>query len=77
MNGREQSLFGTEFEVKLRNELTQKAIAKECANWIRRKSIFSKFNKTGENMRGFVTVDNRKDKVDMLAKWFYDSGYRL
>ena len=28
---RENSLYGTEFEVKLRNELTQKAIAKECA----------------------------------------------
>ena len=32
---RERSLYGTEFEVKLRNELTQKAIAKECADWIR------------------------------------------
>ena len=31
---RERSLYGTEFEVKLRNELTQKAIAKECAEWI-------------------------------------------
>lgn len=34
---REHSLYGTEFEVKLRNELTQNAIAKECADWIRRK----------------------------------------
>ena len=33
---RERSLYGTEFEVKLRNELTQKAVAKECADWIRR-----------------------------------------
>lgn len=29
---RERSLYGTEFEVKLRNELTQKAIARECAD---------------------------------------------
>lgn len=36
---RERSLYGTEFEVKLRNELTQKAIAKECAEWIRQKVI--------------------------------------
>ena len=28
---RERSLYGTEFEIKLRNELTQKAIAKECS----------------------------------------------
>ena len=28
---RERTLYGSEFEVKLRNELTQKAIARECA----------------------------------------------
>ena len=32
---RERSLYGTEFEIKLRNEMTQKAIAKECADWIK------------------------------------------
>ena len=37
---RERSLYGTEFELKLRNELTQKAIAKECADWIRSKATF-------------------------------------
>ena len=37
---RERSLYGTEFEVKLRNELTQKAIAKECAEWIKQKVTF-------------------------------------
>ncbi|MCL1806780.1 MAG: SNF2-related protein [Oscillospiraceae bacterium] len=37
---RERSLYGTEFEVKLRNELTQKAIARECAEWIRKKVSF-------------------------------------
>lgn len=37
---RERSLYGTEFEVKLRNELTQKAIARECAEWIRKKAHF-------------------------------------
>lgn len=53
---RERSLYGTEFEVKLRNELTQKAIAKECADWIRRKAVF-KSNVTSEQMIGFMTVD--------------------
>ena len=53
---RECSLYGTEFEVKLRNELTQKAIAKECADWIRRKVVF-KSNVTQEQMMGFMTVD--------------------
>ena len=52
---RENSLYGTEFEVKLRNELTQRAIAKECANWIKAKAKF-KSNTTGEHMGGFMTV---------------------
>ena len=49
--GRERSLYGTEFEVKLRNEMTQKAIAKECADWIRGKATF-RSNTSGENMQG-------------------------
>ena len=52
---RESSLYGTEFEIKLRNEMTQKAIAKECADWIRRKATF-KSNTTNEIMGGFMTV---------------------
>ncbi|MCI7497788.1 MAG: SNF2-related protein, partial [Oscillospiraceae bacterium] len=55
---RERSLYGTEFEVKLRNELTQKAIAKECAEWIRQKVTF-KSNITNENMMGFINVDDK------------------
>ena len=59
---RENSLYGTEFEIKLRNEMTQKAIAKECADWIKRKVTF-KSNTTGENMLGFVTVENKQNQV--------------
>ena len=59
---RESSLYGTEFELKLRNEMTQKAIAKECADWIRRKATF-KSNTTGENMGGFVTVENTQQQI--------------
>ncbi len=55
---RERSLYGTEFEVKLRNELTQKAIAKECAEWIQSKVQF-KSNITNENMMGFINVNNK------------------
>ena len=53
----ERSLHGTKFELKLKNELNQKAIAKECANWIKNKVKF-KSNITDENMMGFINVDN-------------------
>lgn len=59
---RETSLYGTEFEIKLRNEMTQKAIARECADWIRKKATF-KSNTTGENMGGFMTVDASAEQV--------------
>ena len=55
---RERSLYGTEFEVKLRNELTQKTIAKECAEWIRQKVTF-KSNVTNENMMGFINLNDK------------------
>ncbi len=54
---RERSLYGTEFEVKLRNELTQKAIAKECADWIRQKVKF-RSNVTSDHIQGMINVDD-------------------
>lgn len=58
---REKSLYGTDFEVRLRNELTQKSIARECAEWIKRKAKF-KSNKTQGVMGGFLTMENESDK---------------
>ena len=53
---RERSLFGSEYEVKLRNELTQRAIARECAEWIKQKAKF-RSNKTNETMAGFFNIE--------------------
>lgn len=54
---RERSLYGTEFEIKLRNELTQKAIARECAEWIKRKVTF-KSNVSDKSIQGQIVVDD-------------------
>ena len=62
---RENSLYGTEFELKLRNEMTQKSIAKECAEWIRKKAKF-RSNTTDEGMIGFVTITNKEKQVVYL-----------
>ena len=54
---RERSLYGTEFEIKLRNELTQKAIAKECAEWIKDRVTF-KSNISDNTIQGGLVVDD-------------------
>lgn len=58
---RERSLYGSEFEIKLRNELTQKAVARECANWIKNKVKF-KSNITPENMSGFINIESGRSQ---------------
>jgi len=61
---RERTLYGSEFEMKFRNELTQKAIARECAEWIREKACF-KSNKTNEQMMGFYISWQKEIKDDL------------
>ncbi len=59
---RERSLYGSEFEIQLRNKLTQKAVARECAAWIRKKANF-RSNKTKAPMQQFVCVDGVENQV--------------
>ena len=59
---RETSLYGTEFEIKLRNQLTQKAIARECAEWVRSKVKF-KSNITESELQNFIYVDDNNGKL--------------
>ena len=62
---RESSLYGTEFEIKLKNEMNLKAIAKECADWIKDKVTF-KSNTTNENMTGFMIIDNGAEQLSYM-----------
>lgn len=59
---REQGLYGTELEIKLRNELTQKAVASECAAWIRQKARFKSFEGEG-GLPDFLVVSKPDDEV--------------
>ena len=62
---RERSLYGTAFEVKLRNELSQKAVARECADWIRKKVRFMS-NTTNETMGGFLNVVTPEEQITYM-----------
>lgn len=54
---RERTLYGNKFEIRLRNKLTQKAIAKECAQWIKKKAIF-KSNTEDDGSHPFAIIKN-------------------
>lgn len=74
---RERSLYGSEFEVRLRNELTQKAIAKECAEWMRKKAIF-RSNRGLAPMQQFAAVQRAdSDSIYLPLHGFtaVDLGY--
>ena len=75
---RESGLYGTEFEIQLRNKLTQRAVARECAQWIRQKAKF-RSNKTKAPMQPFVHVGGREQAaVYMPVNGFtaVDLGYQ-
>lgn len=55
---RERSFYGSEFEIQLKNKLTQRAIAKECAEWMRRKATF-RSNRGKAPMQQFACVQNQ------------------
>lgn len=73
----ENMLYGTDFEIKLRNQLTQKVIAKECAEWVKNKVSF-KSNITNNGLQNFIYVDNgEKESVYLPVNGFTstDLGY--
>ena len=75
---RERSLTGSEFEIELKNKLTQKAISRECADWIRRKAIF-RSNRGQAPMQPFAAVRaTAGDAVYMPLQGFtaVDLGYQ-
>jgi superfamily II DNA or RNA helicase len=75
---REKNFYGTEFEIQLKNKLTQRAIAKECADWMRRKATF-RSNRSKAPMQQFACVKSSDaDAVYLPLHGFtaVDLGYQ-
>lgn len=72
--GAESSLYGSEFEVRLRNKMTQRAVARECADWVRRKVQF-RSNATGNPMQPLAAVDDSAVYFPIQGFTTTDLGY--
>mgnify|MGYP001442255548 CR=1 FL=1 len=59
------NVFGTEFEIKLRNEMTQSSIAKECADWIKKKATFKSFKEKNPAFTRLMHIENEDDAVGL------------
>ena len=71
---REKSLYGTEFEIRLRNELTQKAVAKECAEWIKQKVRF-KSNTKNKNIPQFIHIQKSQEDTTQNYAYYPIDGF--
>lgn len=58
---KEADLCGGEFELRLRNQLNQRAIAKECSKWVKEKVIFKSNKQTSFPTSGIIHVKNEDD----------------
>jgi hypothetical protein len=75
---RERNLYGSEFEIHLRNKLTQRAIARECAEWMLRKTRF-RSNKTKAPMQQFACIQGPEQEVAYMPLYGFtavDLGYQ-
>ncbi|MCP5453082.1 MAG: DEAD/DEAH box helicase family protein [Spirochaetaceae bacterium] len=75
---RERSLYGSDFEIQLRNKLTQRAIARECANWMRKKASF-RSNRTKAPMQQFACIQQGQEDVAYMPLHGFtavDLGYQ-
>jgi SNF2 family DNA or RNA helicase len=76
---RERGFYGSEFEIQLKNKLNQKAIAKECANWIRQNASF-RSNRSKAPMQQFACVQNKDDSAVYMPLHGFtavDLGYQI
>jgi hypothetical protein len=63
INGKK--LSGNEFEIKLRNEMKQAAIAKECAKWLSEKAEIKSLKKSNPAQPRLVYIENNEENLSI------------
>ena len=59
---RESSIYGSEYEIRLKNKMNMRAIAKECVSWINEKvKLYS--NTTYQKIPNFIGIENSDGAV--------------
>ena len=73
----EAGICGTEFEIRLKNKLTQKAIARECAEWIKNKVKIKTLSKSisTQTMVNIASEDNHVHYTPVEGFTTADLGY--
>lgn len=56
------NIFGNEFELKLRNEMTQSAVAKDCAKWLKDKVEIKYFKEPNVAQPRMIHVHNKSEE---------------
>ncbi|AKN32607.1 helicase [Clostridium carboxidivorans P7] len=61
----EKRISGNEFEIKLRNEMNQSSIAKECAEWIKDKVEIKSLRKPNPAQQRLIYVENKDEDISI------------
>ena len=56
------SIFGNDYEIKLKNELTQGSVSRDCSDWIRDKVEIKSFKTPNEAQPRMICIDNGSDE---------------
>ncbi|MBZ4683274.1 MAG: hypothetical protein PWP46_1829 [Fusobacteriaceae bacterium] len=71
----EKSIVGSKFELNLKNELTGRALAKECRDWIRKKVIFKSNRKNEKILPSFIISNENKQILYLGINEFSSAGF--
>ncbi|POO87836.1 helicase-related protein [Clostridium sp. 3-3] len=61
----EKNISGSEFEIKMRNELNQASIAKECAEWVKKKVEIKSYKKENPAQQRLIYIENEDDDTSI------------